>query len=226
MAQSPNELNREEKPVLLSSDIMAISRIINYLLPKIGNGEVPIGQLIRFLDWFLDLSIEDREEMFGNPEGAASVSPIKLVSEGKLLRLSPLSGSMLICHSRHLFSDIALSFRSYTEQGRVTSVTPIAVYQVTQAGNFRQAFESIERDLLKICLTQHQILNFIKLYRKWLQKQDGSTAFLFSDKASFVVARIEFDDGGLLKAFTNQLDDAMFLGAARWPRIVVPRFSS
>src|SRR5687767_2699100 len=86
----------------VEATIKRIAKLINILLTNIDGSKVTIDHFEVFLDWFLDLSSEECEEIFM----AHWQSPLPLLSEGKSLKLSALKGTRLICNMKQVFDHI------------------------------------------------------------------------------------------------------------------------
>jgi hypothetical protein len=222
-------MSHQNAPYKVSEPVGAIvsqiAKLINRILINIWAGNTTIQQLDLFLDWFLDMSAEGREEMFTHLDEEA-LSHLKILTEGKSLNLSALNGLKLICNA-HWFSYIDSDFEVYTERGQPTALVPILIYEVSEEGvNFGRLFGSLPGGIDGACLTQHQILNFVSQYRPWLQSDGGLTCFLFKNNAALHVACIEQVNSGNLKIFTDYLVNAPLWNKERPPRLVVPQQGS
>ena len=84
------------------------------------------------------------------------------------------------------------------QRGSAFGKTFVEVYETQKAGTFTQLFGSLSPDLRKLCLTQNQIVCFIKKYRDWIQADGYSTFFLFILNNQFCVADVFYSDSGLV----------------------------
>lgn len=67
---------------------------------------------------------------------------------------------------------------------------PIVVFEATDHAPLDQAFRSISDDFSRLCLTQHQIVEFFNHHSSWLGVGDSDTYFLLKDDDEFVVISI------------------------------------
>lgn len=107
-------------------------------------------------------------------------------------------------------------------KGIPTPSIAVLLYEMTRPATFGFIFELIDLEIERLCLTQHQIINFIKQHTQWLQKDGNSTFFLFKLKGNYFVAGLDFEEKYLLKAFVNRLEDTIDWGMEGRPRVVVP----
>jgi hypothetical protein len=91
-------------------------------------------------------------------------------------------------------------------KGSPTTQIDVQVYELIKSATTFQMFSSLAEDLNTLCLTQHQILNFISKYRNWLSAEHGETFFLFESNKIIFVASVKRVDERLLieiKALDN-----------------------
>lgn len=120
----------------------------------------------------------------------------KLVSNWML---DECDGKSTIADSTEIFYSIDPDFENYgaNEKGVATPKIPLEVHELVKNGTFSQIFNSLNSDLDKLCLTQNQILNFIKNNKNWLRIDGWRTFFLFKSREKFFVAHVSVVSDGL-----------------------------
>ena len=125
---------------------------------------------------------------------------LKLISGGKNLVLDAVDGTKVIADATDVFSaGIDSDFRRWRadESGQPTDKTPVAVYEMKKDANFAQMVGDLNADTGKLCLSQHQILNFIERHKGWLRAEGYGTFFPFKSYGEFFVAIVNVRSGGL-----------------------------
>jgi hypothetical protein len=113
---------------------------------------------------------------------------LKLVSGNEMLIIGATDGKEIIVSANDLFTaGIDDCFRAWhaDETDMPTEDTAVAVYELIDDGEFSEIFGSLPLDVGKLCLTQSQIIGFVKKYRHWLYCK---TFFLFRSNGNFFVA--------------------------------------
>lgn len=217
-----NDITSSVLPAPAADVIRRVLKLVSEVVGAIVSGKANVEHVECFVDWFLDLSYDDREEIFGDNEWRKPL-PLKLISTGQKLWLSPLSGSKAIYYARNLFSYVDLNFKRCTGNGEGIPTPGIAVlvYKVERRVSIRIIFDSLSQSIKNLFLTQHQILNFINLHRKWLPK-GSSTFFLFKDRGDTFVANVDCNSDGDLTVFVNRFEDSTMWMIATSSCIVVP----
>lgn len=208
----------------ITDAINSLAGIMTDIMGYIADGYATIEQLETHLDALSSTPFEksgDQEQSAQQPTPAG----IQLISNQYPLLLSTVSGTRRIYNATRMFSYISEQFSQYVSQKEFAClVTAVSVYEMTRSASYYQVFNSFKTVLDNVCLTQHQILNFIVLHRKWLQKS-GSTLFLFKGNAGYFVARVVSYEGGLLNAMFNTIGDSMPWTIGNPPRIVIPQLA-
>lgn len=106
-----------------------------------------------------------------------------------------------------------------------TAKTKLAVLEIVENGTFPELFGFISKDTDSLCLTQAQILAFIKEHRDKLATDWKSNFFLFKAGDEFFVAGARFGVGGLLRVFAYRFSHDGVWGARRRRRVVVPQLA-
>jgi hypothetical protein len=73
----------------------------------------------------------------------------------------------------------------------------VQVYEMIKDGTFEKIYGRFDNNLDTMCLTQGQIIGFVKKYRNWLRTDGYGTFFLFKVGTEFFVANVFFGSGGL-----------------------------
>jgi len=203
---------------VLAGDSARLAGLQIDLLQKMRNGNISMDHL----DYFLKLNFSQREELLGRkPEKEVY---LKLLSGTETLFLDECDGQSIIADSKNVFYSIDNDFKSYgaNEKGVATSKTPVEVHELIKDGKFTQIFGSLNSDLDKLCLTQNQILNFIKNHKNWLRADGYGTFFLFKSNGKFFVAGVNVDSGGLHVRVYHFGRDRVW-GAVDRYRFVIPQ---
>ncbi len=103
--------------------------------------------------------------------------------------------------------------------------TKAALYELTKNATFRQMFEGQGVDLDQLCLTPHQIKQFVLTHRDHLHPQGCATFFLFKVGDNFFVARVRWFVGRRLGVGVNLFSNAYVWGAGRRLRVVLPQLA-
>ena len=90
---------------------------------------------------------------------------LKLISVEPLI-LDSADGEKFLAEAKDLFEYIDSGFRDWgaDEKGPATK-TPVCVYEMAKDATFSQMFSLLSSDKSKLCLTQAQIIEFVKKYR-------------------------------------------------------------
>ena len=161
------------------------------LLQKLRNGNMEIAQF----EWFNNLTFEQRQRIMNEQK----MGLIKLISGEETLILDAVDGSQTIYTSRmfHRIDDI-LTGGNARMHGVSTKETNVQVYELQKSATPLQMFSCLMNDLSRLCLTQHQIENFISKYKSWLSDEHGNTFFLFESNSTIFLACIVRVDDRLL----------------------------
>lgn len=203
-------------------------------LQKVRSGQITLDQW----EWFNGLTREQREALMVN--GAATAEPAKtkpkpkpksktilrLISEEEHLVIGATDGTEIIADATDTFPGwIDSDFRAYgaDEASGPTVETPVAVYEMVKDATFAQMFGSLGADTQKLCLTQSQIIGFVKAHRDWLRTDGYATFFLVRSKGKFFVASVSFVDGGRLGVYVRRFEGDRAWSAVYRHRLVVPQ---
>lgn len=141
------------------------------------------------------------------------------------LEIEACDGTEIIAEQTDLFlSGIDPDFRDWgaDEKGSATEVAEVSVYEMVENATFAEVFVFLSEDLAKLCLTQAQIIRFIKKYRQWLRADGYATFFPFKSKGNFFVARVRLVSSGKLHVFVNRAGNSDVWYAKYRHRLVVP----
>ncbi|KKT26652.1 MAG: hypothetical protein UW11_C0007G0001, partial [Parcubacteria group bacterium GW2011_GWA2_43_9b] len=97
--------------------------------------------------------------------------------------------------------------------------------QKEKDATFSQMFGDLSSDVRRLCLTQHQIKNFVKKHRNWLRTEGYATFFLFESKGHFFVASVDVHSGGRLYVSVRLFGSAHVWDAELRRRLVVPKLA-
>jgi len=159
--------------------------------------------------------------------GVVKETILRLISGGQELLLDTVDGSRILANAKDTFVyiDPDLVRWGTNEQGLETPETPIEVHEMVKDSTFAQMFGSLNSDVKMLCLTQHQILNFIRKYRDWLRTEGFGTFFLFKSNGHFFVARVDVGSDGRLHVDVRRFgDDDVWLADDRH-RVILPQLA-
>ena len=151
----------------------------------------------------------------------------RLISGTEVITLNPTDGMETIAKAGSLFTGgIDSDFANYGCDVVVpaTGKQNVAVREMIMNGTFAQIFGELGK-LDDLCLTQAQIIQFVKSHRKWLRKDGYATFFLFKIGNEFFVARVSFADDGRLEVGVRHLSDDYVWYAGSQHRMVVPQLT-
>lgn len=117
---------------------------------------------------------------------------LRLISGKEKLILEAVDGTETICSSKEVFGFILNdSVFLQLQAGEPSKETEVQVYDLIGTATYPGMFHSLNHNPEKLCLTQHQIICFVKKYRFWLER-DRYHRNLFLVKASGTRLRIVF----------------------------------
>ena len=154
------------------------------------------------------------------------VDRLKLISGAQKIVLKPTDGKETIYKAKDVFGWIDGDFRSYgcDVKSAPSEETAVQVYEMIKDGTFGELFGGFETDLNKLCLTQPQIIQFVKDHSKLLRTDGYGTFFLFRVKDEFFVAGVR-RDGGYWDVDARRLSDDGVWHAEYRRRVVVPQLN-
>ncbi len=150
---------------------------------------------------------------------------LRLISGGEYLVVDSVDGSELLADIRCV--DVDSNFRKLglDQPGRSTPATRVHVYEMaTYNASFSSMFGSLNSNMEKLCLTQHQIKNFRAKYPGWFEEYGSAVFFLLKSYGQFFV--IELDsrwDGKLVNNVYRLENSGYSWDSARRHRLVVPQ---
>ena len=153
---------------------------------------------------------------------------LKPISSSEPLTLDPTDGTETIAQATDLFTGyIDSDFRNWgcDVKSEPTKTTQVFVHEMIKDGTFAQIFNGMSDDLNSLCLTQSQIIQFVKKHRKWLRTDGYGTFFLFKVGEEFFVAYVSFYSGGRLEVRVARFSYGRVWYAALRRRIVVPQLT-
>lgn len=103
-----------------------------------------------------------------------------------------------------------------------TDATELAVLEMDKSGTFKELFVSISSDLDSMCLTQAQIVEFVRSHKAHLRTDGYATFFLFKVGNEFFVARVFLGSGSRPGAHVYHFSDDHVWNAEYRRRFVVP----
>lgn len=153
------------------------------------------------------------------------VGYLKLISDGMEIAIGPTDGQGTIAQARDTFPGyIDSDFRNYKTdvKGQPTKAMPVVVYELVKNGTFSQIFGVFGENLDRLCLSQDQIISFVKDNENWLRTDGYGTFFLFKVNGEFFVARVRRDSRGLEVGAGRLSRGSIWYGGGQ-RRVVVPQ---
>lgn len=103
-----------------------------------------------------------------------------------------------------------------------TEETELAVFEVDKDRTFKDIFGSISKNTDSMCLTQAQIIAFVKEHKDKLRTEEWATFFLFKVNDEVFVAGVRLDSDERPRAGVYRVSSGYVWDAGRRPRVVVP----
>ena len=151
---------------------------------------------------------------------------LKLISGAETITLDSTDGTETIAKAKDTFNGYLDSdFRNWglDVASQPTKEQKVSVHEMIKDGTFSQIFNGLSANLDSLCLTQAQIINFVKKYRKWLRTEGYGTFFLFKRGEDFFVAYVRVSDDGSLYVRVHKLARGNVWRAGYRHRVVVPQ---
>jgi len=191
-------------------------------LQKLRNGNITYEQV----KWFNNLSYEQRQQLMGKQPEKAAI--LKCISEAQEIFIETCDGTQTIATAKETFkSGIDGDFKNWgtNKLGNSTQKTSVQVHELVKDATFAQMFGSLETDLDKLCLSQHQIKLFCEVHKDWLHKDGYAIFFLFKVDEQFFVASVYVHSGGLYVSVHRFERDGVW-DAGYSHRMVVPQLTA
>ncbi len=151
------------------------------------------------------------------------------LSKGKKVIIGATNGRATIAEAKDIFPGyIDGDFVNYgiNIPGQPTKKTRVEVLELVKDGTFAQIYDGFGRSRESLCLTQSQIIRFVKDHSKWLRTDGYGTFFLFKEKlqgkGEFFVADVYWYAGRLL-VYVRRLSHGTVWDAGYGHRLVVPQ---
>ncbi len=151
---------------------------------------------------------------------------LRLISRSGEIILQPTDGSKTFAKAKDIFTgylDSDFKKCGTDKSSAATKETKTSVYEMAQDSMFANMFTSLSSNLDKLCLTQHQAIQFVQDYRSWLRKDGYGTFFLFRAAGQFFVANVYVNSVGELHIYVDRFGDDDVWRAEFAHRVVVPQ---
>lgn len=152
---------------------------------------------------------------------------LKLISASETLTIDACDGTKILADAKDTFAYIDSDLKNWgaDEKGLATDEAPVEVYEMANDGMFSQLFGSLSSDVQKLCLTQNQIIGFVKKHHDWLRTDGYGTFFLFKSNNHFFVAHVRVPSVGRLFVHVSRFErDDVWYAESRH-RFVVPQLA-
>ena len=153
---------------------------------------------------------------------------LKRLYSDEVITIYAVDGSKTIFNSEDVFKSwIDSDFKDWdlNKPDQKTPEIKTQVYEMAKNANYSQIFGSLNDDLDKLCLTQHQIAEFCAKNQKYLRGNGWATFFLFKVDGKYYVAYVFVDSDGLYVG-VNRFEDDNVWDAERAHRVVVPQLEA
>lgn len=153
------------------------------------------------------------------------VGYLRLISLGKSIVIGATDGRGMIAKAKDTFPVyIDLGFVKYgtNVKGQPTKKMLVQVFEIIKDGTLAQIFGGFGENLDRLCLSQDQIIRFVKEHSKWLRTDGYGTFFLFKVDNEFFLACVAWDEGRL-GVCASRLSFGRVWDAGFRHRIVVPQ---
>ncbi len=139
----------------------------------------------------------------------------------------PACSTGTIASSKDIFSYIDSDFKSYDADEKLTKTkkTEVAVLEMEEDMTFADMFGEVSKDTESLCLTQAQIIEFVKEHKDKLRTEGYATFFPFKFNGEVFVAGVLFDDGGSLEVRVRRFSCDGVWSAEYRLRFVVPQLA-
>lgn len=125
---------------------------------------------------------------------------LRLLSSNENLVIEALNGKARIAKAGKVFkSYIDGDFRNWglDKRGQATKEVKVDVHEIVADATFSRIFSSINPDLDKVTMTQHQIIRLCEKYPTWLRQEGYGTFFLMKENGQYFVVNVYVDPDGL-----------------------------
>ena len=163
--------------------------------------------------------------------GEVIVNPIPVQKKYlKLLEtvsLPACNGSRHIAQAEDVFKYYIDSDFKNWNLDNVSATTPqtnVSVHEMIKDATFVQMFGCLGPDLDKLCLSQHQIVEFCQMHPARLREEGYATFFLFKEGDQFYVADVHVYADGLRVRVDRLERGIVWFGECR-RRLVVPQLT-
>jgi hypothetical protein len=194
------------------------------LMTKIRKEVISIEEL----ENFLTMKTSKRREFFGilTPKKQLKKQFLKLISGRKSIIIEACDGAQTIADAKDvfpLFIDPDFTRWGLDNPSTPTEQTPIKVYELVKDAKLIEMLDSLETDLDKLCLTQHQIKTFCKKHSNWLNSNGKENFFLFKENEKFFVARVVCSLDGLMSVHVSNIKENYIFSDEYKYRFVLPK---
>lgn len=124
---------------------------------------------------------------------------VRLISGAETLTLEPTDGTETIAQAADFFTaGIDRDFKNWgcDVPSKPTGKMNVQVYEMITDGTFADVFGGLSDNTDTLCLTQHQIIQFVKKHCKWLRADGYATFIPFKVGNDLFVACVALVSGG------------------------------
>lgn len=212
-----------------------LSQVVEFyfVLKNVPWSKVNSADLQKWIDDPQRLAIELPEFLKNFPQADTAETQrevqqiFRRLYEDETITLAPCDGYRFIGEQKKTFAagiEVDVVRWNLNNPSAPTDATKIAIHEMIKDATFAQMFHSLGSDLDKLCLTQHQIVEFCEKHPDKLLQDDCTTFFLFKRNADFFVAGVGVHSIGL-RVYVYRFDrgDVWLTDYAR--RVVTPQLT-
>lgn len=118
---------------------------------------------------------------------------LRLISGGQNFIIDAVDGTEGLADAKDTFDYIERDKKVSSRRWPATEETPVEIYEMKERTDWPTMFSELNADFRKLCLSQHQIKNFITKYRQHLHIEGGRMDFLFEAGQEILVAVVSYD---------------------------------
>lgn len=178
--------------------------------------------------WFANLGDDKRKALMNNVDDEVEQVPTSILRRisAQPLMVAATDGTATIPKAGDVFTgyiDSDFTGWSADEASDPTLAMPTALYEMAQDATFAQMFGSLSAQTESLCMTQSQIIEWVKSHRVHLRTDGYATFFIFKSKGSFFVAYVYFDVHARLRVYVSRFVRGDVWYAEYRLRVVVPQ---
>lgn len=154
------------------------------------------------------------------------VTYTRLVSGTKIIHIETSESADTIFNATQVFAGIDSRFAGLGygfSEAAVRARQPVVIHEIVESGTLAQVFLGLDENLDNLCLTQAQIVKFVKNHKEFLRTRVCETFFLFKVNSEFFVASVNVSSGGGLSVGLYDFSYHYVWDIEHRHRVVIPQ---